>query len=774
MIAPPFISCIMPTANRPQFVPHAVMCFLAQDFAARELLVIDNGSEPIERLLPEDDRIRYLHVGAGRKLGELRNLACELARGDVIAHWDDDDWYPFDRLSRQIARMLDTGSDVCGTSRIYFSDAAANKAWEYRSCSTRLWFGSSMIYRRSLWLGRRFEPIQVGEDTRFVDKVPRKKLIDMADPALCIATIHTGNTSPKLTRGQAWKSVDTSLLERLKQSNSVGAEKTTVPAETLCLPSHNAVHKLDRRICIGVYVRNDPARFDATLRSLAENTPEPFGLVILADGPDDDTCKAIARRSNVQVSATDVPAGAAVCFNRLLRENDADIYVFLESGSLVGHSWLVRLLAALDADPCHGLVGPSTNLSWNVQGEFRTRQATDRNVLLLAREAVTRFGDEWRSLAPLYCLADFCFIIRREVAQAIGGADEGYGLGPCWEMDYAVRAARAGFTAVWACSAYVFRYPFTALRRRNEDALFESNKKYYQSKFCGQMLNGTREAAAPHCRGDVCQHFAPAHAITLHLSLHQPAIASKPVRPPAIRSMLPLVTCIMPTHQRLKWVLQAIRYFHRQDYSRRELLIIDDGPESSQDFLPCDPHIRYVHCGKRMSIGAKRNLACELAKGDFIAHWDDDDWYGPSRLSTQLSPLISGEADISALTATLFFDLDKWQFWRCTPALFSKMFVHAVHGGTLTYKRQLFGAKTRFPNISLAEDAAFLRSTVLQGARLRAIDSGAHFVYVRHGHNAWRFRCGLDFDPQSWQRTSEPLTLDSDLAFYKLQCGQPH
>src|SRR5437764_1305368 len=87
------------------------------------------------------------------------------------------------------------------------------------------------------------------------------------------------------------------------------------------------------------------------------------------------------------------------------------------------------------------------------------------------------------------------------------------------------------------------------------------------------------------------------------------------------------------------------------------------------------------------AASSKRNRACELARGTFIAQWDDDDWYAPSRLSSQLEPLLSGAAQISGLSAGVFFDLSRWQFWRISPHLHRRMFVGDVHGGTLVYHR---------------------------------------------------------------------------------------
>ena len=48
--------------------------------------------------------------------------------------------------------------------------------------------------------------------------------------------------------------------------------------------------------------------------------------------------------------------------------------------------------------------------------------------------------------------------------------------------------------------------------------------------------------------------------------------------------------------------------------------------------MPDVAGIDYHRLEQRTVLGAKRNLACELAAGLLIAHWDDDDWQAPRRL----------------------------------------------------------------------------------------------------------------------------------------------
>jgi Glycosyl transferase family 2 len=232
------------------------------------------------------------------------------------------------------------------------------------------------------------------------------------------------------------------------------------------------------------------------------------------------------------------------------------------------------------------------------------------------------------------------------------------------------------------------------------------------------------------------------------------------------------VSCIMPTGDRVEYALQAVRYFQRQDYPERELIIVDDGLDDLGERLPSDPRIVYLRAPRGESIGAKRNLACEHASGEFMAQWDDDDWHGASRLSVQLAPLLDGNADITGLGETTFFNVRKWRFWRPNRERYSAMFDYDVHGGTLTFRREVWKQLARYPDLSLEEDAWFLREVVDRGARLRCVtcDSSV-FMYVRHGGNAWALRAEGD---NAYIETGEPVFSEEDRRFYRsCQLGEP-
>ncbi|MBP8251804.1 MAG: glycosyltransferase, partial [Herpetosiphon sp.] len=239
-----------------------------------------------------------------------------------------------------------------------------------------------------------------------------------------------------------------------------------------------------------------------------------------------------------------------------------------------------------------------------------------------------------------------------------------------------------------------------------------------------------------------------------------------------VPAAMPLVSCIMPTRNRAAFVLQSIKYFQRQTYPHLELIIVDDGDDDLHAQLPADSRIRYLRATTGMSIGAKRNMACQQSHGAIIAQWDDDDWYAPQRIEAQVAPILAHQADVCGLITGVFFDLPTWRFWRCTPALHQRLFVENVHGGTLVYRREVWQHHAQYPDRSLAEDAMFLRQAVRRGMKLERLVGDELFVYLRHASNSWSLRCGEYLDARGWQLSQEPAFCPEDRAFFA-QYAQP-
>jgi glycosyltransferase involved in cell wall biosynthesis len=219
------VSCIMPTADRRGFVPRAIAQFLAQDYPDRELLIVDDGTDRIEDLVPEDPRVRYIRLEQRLVLGAKRNLACEQARGELIVHWDDDDWSAPWRLRYQVEQLTAAGADVGGLDRVLFHDPATGEAWQYEYPRTGApWvYGATLIYTRAFWHRNPFPLMNVGEDSRFVWASVPKRILAHDDDRFFVATVHPANTSRKDTRGYRWRRIPIATLDEVMGPESRGA-----------------------------------------------------------------------------------------------------------------------------------------------------------------------------------------------------------------------------------------------------------------------------------------------------------------------------------------------------------------------------------------------------------------------------------------------------------------------------------------------------------------------------------------------------------------------
>ena len=103
----------MATRDRRRFlVAQALWYFLRQDYAERELIVIDDGDDAVADVIPADPRIRYVRLPERTTSRAKHELGCRLGSGALIARWADDAWYSPRRLSAQAAALA--GADACG------------------------------------------------------------------------------------------------------------------------------------------------------------------------------------------------------------------------------------------------------------------------------------------------------------------------------------------------------------------------------------------------------------------------------------------------------------------------------------------------------------------------------------------------------------------------------------------------------------------------------------------------------------------------------------
>lgn len=103
----------------------------------------------------------------------------------------------------------------------------------------------------------------------------------------------------------------------------------------------------------------------------------------------------------------------------------------------------------------------------------------------------------------------------------------------------------------------------------------------------------------------------------------------------------PKVTVLIPVYNREKYVASAIESILVQSFTDFELLLIDDSStDGSVGILrsyTTDPRVRLVCNGDNLGEFKTRNKGIDLARGEYIAMLDSDDWAYPTRLKKQVA-----------------------------------------------------------------------------------------------------------------------------------------
>lgn len=102
----------------------------------------------------------------------------------------------------------------------------------------------------------------------------------------------------------------------------------------------------------------------------------------------------------------------------------------------------------------------------------------------------------------------------------------------------------------------------------------------------------------------------------------------------------PRVTVFIPVHNREDYICTAVNSILGQTFTDFELLVVDDGSsDATLDRLSHygDPRLRVESNPANLGIPATRNRGLALARGEYIALLDSDDFAYPGRLARQVA-----------------------------------------------------------------------------------------------------------------------------------------
>lgn len=103
--------------------------------------------------------------------------------------------------------------------------------------------------------------------------------------------------------------------------------------------------------------------------------------------------------------------------------------------------------------------------------------------------------------------------------------------------------------------------------------------------------------------------------------------------------MNPLISVVIPSYNHVDYIGKAIQSVIDQTYTNWEIIIVDNHSDDSTDDVVNsfnEPRLRLLKIHNNGIIAASRNMGIDVAKGEWIAFLDSDDWWERNKLQVCL------------------------------------------------------------------------------------------------------------------------------------------
>jgi len=119
----------------------------------------------------------------------------------------------------------------------------------------------------------------------------------------------------------------------------------------------------------------------------------------------------------------------------------------------------------------------------------------------------------------------------------------------------------------------------------------------------------------------------------------------------------PIVSVIIPTHNRPQELLGAVKSVLDQTFQDIEIIVVDDtSPVPAAETLKdChDPRLKITKHNVNKGVSEARNTGIKMAQGEWIAFLDDDDAWRPQKLERQLAFMKNAAPDADASATDVY------------------------------------------------------------------------------------------------------------------------
>ncbi|CAM2773168.1 glycosyltransferase [Paenibacillus taichungensis] len=194
---------------------------------------------------------------------------------------------------------------------------------------------------------------------------------------------------------------------------------------------------------------------------------------------------------------------------------------------------------------------------------------------------------------------------------------------------------------------------------------------------------------------------------------------------------------IIACTKRQSYIRNLFKNYSRQIHAKKELIIIiNNNNIPLKPYLSLAkkfPNVHVYRLPERISLGACLNYAIKKTKYNYIAKFDDDDYYAPYYLTESLLTFQRTKADVIGKRSHYMYLRGSKTFILRFPQDEHRP-VTLIPGATLVFKRKVIN-KVPFPNQSVGEDDLFCIRSKRKGYRVYSAGKN-NFVAIRRRNSS--------------------------------------
>jgi glycosyltransferase involved in cell wall biosynthesis len=194
----PFVSILTPTYNRRFFIPQFLKIVRNQIYNGPiEILIADDGTDPIYDLVKNDSAFKYIRFDEKKPLGYKRNLLASEAKGEILIHFDDDDYYPPSRVSHAVESLMKSDKLIAGSSLCHIYDTSLKKIFVSGPFGQNHATAGTFAYNKEYIKNNKFNDEAIAQEEPFFTKNFSNNLIQLDALKTILIIKHAKNTWDK-------------------------------------------------------------------------------------------------------------------------------------------------------------------------------------------------------------------------------------------------------------------------------------------------------------------------------------------------------------------------------------------------------------------------------------------------------------------------------------------------------------------------------------------------------------------------------------------------